>query len=113
MTTATTTKGRTAKGDKAPAPVVRFLKLLIRPGADGPGLLSITASGIRSAYWLRPTDGPDGARTFELRKFRTGTIYRVQIGPGVVKQCDCPAATHRLTCKHADAVAKLAALGRI
>jgi hypothetical protein len=113
MTTATTTKRRTAKGGKTPAPTVRYLKLLIRPGEDGPGLLSITVGGVRSVYWLKPIDSQDGGRAFELRKFRSGTVYTVRLGPGSLKSCDCPAATHRHSCKHSDAVAKLVKLGRV
>jgi hypothetical protein len=92
---------------------VRFLKLLIRPGTDGPGLLSITAGNVRSVYWLREVACTEGGRAFELRKFRSAETYRIRLGPVAAKSCTCQSATYRRSCKHSDAIAQLVKLGRV
>jgi hypothetical protein len=110
-TTTATAPARQRKPRPKPA---RFVRLVIRPGADSLGVVRLTVSGVSADYLLTPL-AADFGRGFKVEKIgleADGETYHVNID-GDRRSCECKGFGRWNHCKHADGLAALIAAGRL
>ena len=78
------------------------------------GVLTLTVEGGETNYGLDELAHAYGplVRLFRVWKFGAGGPYAVTLAGGAAG-CTCPGFTYRGGCRHADALAALAAAGRL
>jgi hypothetical protein len=98
-------------------PPARFLRLLVPPSAEVPGVLRLTVDKEVSIYRITEIECETGGRGFRLEKLDEATqepveTYHVRVH-GETRSCECKGFCRWNKCKHGDAVLKLVTLDSI